>query len=206
MSGQPKLSSRLSSLNMFGKFSSPKPPPPVEKDPWYRTGGSKSAVSLAPSQALSMHSSSIASMSVETLQLPQTPLSTSAAHSQCDLSRVMTPVSTRSRTTTMTNATVQSQASEHGSFRRGISKLSSSLGKKSKLFLRGNASRTALSMDSTRASQEGIASDSDGDGSISWPQNVKVRTHCTASPYHRLRLTLFGSTIYILTRGKRKFC
>ncbi|KAL5478822.1 hypothetical protein ACEPAI_2099 [Sanghuangporus weigelae] len=176
MSGQPKLSSRLSSLNMFGKFSS-RPPPPVEKDPWYQTGGSKSAVSLAPSQALSMHASSIASMSVETLQLPQTPLCISAAHSQCDLSRTMTPVSTRSRTTTMTAMTAQSQVSEHGSFRRGLSKLSSSLGKKSRLFLRANSSRTTLSVDSKRASQDGIGSDSDGDGSISWPQNVKHDLH-----------------------------
>ncbi|KAL5520452.1 hypothetical protein ACEPAG_9676 [Sanghuangporus baumii] len=177
MSGQPKLSSRLSSLNMFGKFTSSRPPPPVEKDPWYQTGGSKSAVSLAPSQALSMHASSIASMSVETLQLPQTPLSISAAHSQCDLSRTMTPASTRSRTTTMTAVTAQSQVSEHGSFRRGLSKLSSSLGKKSRMFLRANSSRTTLSADSTRVSQEGIASDSDGDGSISWPQNVKHDLH-----------------------------
>ncbi|KAL5498298.1 hypothetical protein ACEPAH_2439 [Sanghuangporus vaninii] len=176
MSGQPKLSSRLSSLNMFGKFTS-RPPPPVEKDPWYQTGGSKSAVSLAPSQALSMHAPSIASMSVETLQLPQTPLCISAAHSQCDLSRTMSPASTRSRTTTMTTVTAQSHASEHGSFRRGISKLSSSLGKKSRLFLRANSSRTTLSVDSTRVSQDGIASDSDGDGLISWPQNVKHDLH-----------------------------
>ena len=173
MDSQSKPASRFSTLNVFGKFTS-KPPRPPPKDKWY-SQGSKSVVSLAPSHALSMHTASIASSSHDTLhlQLPQTPFSLSAAHSQSDLTRTMSPVSTHSHATMSSSMTNQSQASEMSSFRRGFSKISSSFGRKPKLFMRSNASRATFDSAIIGGTEDGLEEDM----SVSKPYNVQVNIH-----------------------------
>ncbi|THH02628.1 hypothetical protein EW145_g6725 [Phellinidium pouzarii] len=204
MDGQTKSSSRFSTLNVFGKFSaSPKPPRPPPKDQWYRQG-SKSTVSLAPSHALSTHAASIASSSHDTLQIPPTPISI-ASRSHYNLSRTTSPASTRSRATAGSTATPRT--SETGSF---FSKLSNSFGKRPKLFLRSNASRTTLSPVDNVSDDGVLVSSQDADDDISTPWNFQHHLHVdeglTGLPpewVNQLRASGLKDTDIISTHSRR---
>lgn len=186
-------SSRFSTLNVFGKFSSSsKPPPPPPKDNWYlQAGGSRSALSLAPSYSASTTNLSLADGDTDTLRIPPSP--GFASRSQYDLS--MRSISPAPSTSTKQPSEFGGMSSKSGagtwaggsrsgsSLRKGFSKISTSLGigKRSGLFSRSNSSKFTLPTvdpdESFGFSEDGVLVDTpEGDDGISRPYNVKVRT------------------------------
>lgn len=208
------VSSRLSTstMSLFGKFAKgpPRPPP---KDNWYLQNklASKSSVSLAPSAAsvafntpsLSPYSclaqdrerASSSHETLQTLQVPHAPPPLAMTRSHSDLSQLSIP-RTMSPASTRTASASEQQNQRAGGFRRGlVSKLSSSLGRRTTIrqaqtqpqtrrqgpmafFSRSNASQHTFA-----STQDGHGSDDvavyespEGDDDVSRPWNVKVRS------------------------------
>lgn len=181
MDGQAKLS-RLSTLNLFNKFSQgQKPPPPPPKDEWYRQA-SASTLSLAPSSYAPSTSTLVASnagTSHDALRVSTDNIGYLPSSSQQDLSRSRSPTPS---TGTMTpsasgHSSTSASHSSGSSFKKGFAKLS--FGKRPKFFARSNTSKSTLVSPDVSISEDGVFVEEpsiDGDAGISKPWNVQVRS------------------------------
>lgn len=187
MDGQAKLQSRLSSLNLFNKFSQGQKPPPLPpKDAWYLQA-SASTLSLAPSSYVPPSSSLVASntgRSFEALRVSTDNMGCLPNSSQQDISRSRSPTPS---TGTMTpsasgHSSITSASHSSGSsFKKGFAKLS--FGKRPKFFSRSNTSKSTLLSPDVSISEDGVFVEEpsiDGDAGISKPWNVQVRSDCSA--------------------------